>query len=116
MALAKMGPSAAPAAPVLFYLAATNRSDDGWKVESDALVNMGASAAPVLEQALCSKNRRIRFFAVYMMGRIAVDPGGRVLRGASSVIPGLKRSLKDPDAEVRAVASSELARIQQGKR
>ena len=111
-AIAKMGRSASSAAPVLIRMAATtHRLDGAWKCETDALVNMGASATPALAQALQSRDSRRRFFAAYIMGRIAIDPGGRLLSGASSVTPYLERALRDPNAGVRSLAASSLARV-----
>lgn len=102
--LAKMGPTAAPAAPALARALRYPRHDS--YMAGKALVAIGPAAElaiPELIQALGDDRSEVRLFAVFVLGTI----------GSSSncAVPQLTPRLWDSDAGVRSAAAGALEAV-----
>jgi HEAT repeat protein len=98
-ALARMGPTAAPAVPALGAAAAGDKEAAVRKEAAKALAAIGpkaGDAASALIKALQDSNADVRLQAAYALGRIGPD--------AAAALPDLIKAVKDKDKSVRCHA------------
>jgi HEAT repeat protein len=102
--LSALGADASNAVPALIEIYEQNTSPTARRAAANALVEIGPTAKqaiPALIKSATSTNSEVRAFALYTLGRMALEP--------ELVDPVLIRALRDPDREVRYQAACGLA-------
>jgi hypothetical protein len=103
-ALRELGENAAPAIPQLVAASLkAAQDDDGSRFDAaqamSILVNMDPSGVPAILSLMTNEHARVRTSAI-LTARTAKDP---------SIVAQIKKSLNDPDPEVRRMAASVLS-------
>src|SRR5947209_338906 len=101
-----LGAEASDAVPALIEIYEQNISSSARRAAANALVEIGPSAKqaiPALIKSATGTNSEVRAFAVYTLGRMALE--------AELVDPVLIKSLHDPDREVRYNAAFGLGAL-----
>ena len=104
--LSALGADASNAVPTLIEIYEQNTSPTARRAAANALVEVGPAAKlaiPALIKSASSTNADVRAFAVYTLGRMALEP--------EMVDPVLIRALRDPDREVRYNAAFGLSAL-----
>lgn len=99
-----LGAAASNAVPALLQVYAQNASVTARHAAANALVEIGPAAGiavPALAESCASTNAQERAFALYTLGRMALQP--------DRVVPILVRGLNDGDREVRYQAAFGLS-------
>ena len=102
--LSALGTEASNAVPAIVQIYEQDISPSSRHAAANALVEIGPaskSAIPALIRSAASTNSEVRAFAVYTLGRMALEP--------QLVNPVLTQSLHDPDREVRYNAAFGLS-------
>ncbi len=84
-ALGRQGASAVNAVPALWELLESDQDREGARAALREIDTAPPAAAPLLKKALYDDDRRLRFFAVYLLGKIGPP--------AKDVLPDLKKLL-----------------------
>lgn len=95
-----LGAEASNAVPALIEIYQQNFASSAREAAANSLVEIGPAAEtaiPVLINSASSTNSDVRSFALYTVGRMALE--------SESVVPVLMKGLHDPDREVRASAA-----------
>ena len=104
--LKALGADASNAVPSLIEIYERGRSSSAGRAAANVLAEIGPSAKqaiPALVKSATSTNSQVRAFAVYTLGRMALEP--------EVVDPVLIKSLHDPDREVRYNAAFGLSAL-----
>jgi len=94
--LSALGADASNAVPALIEIYQQNTSPTASRAAANALVEIGPAAEqaiPALMKSAASTNSDVRAFALYTLGRLALE--------SKLVVPVLIKGLHDPDREVR---------------
>jgi HEAT repeat protein len=95
-----LGAEASNAVPALIAIYDENVSPSARKAAANALVEIGPAskaAIPALIKSAADTNAEVRAFALYTLGRLALE--------SKLVVPVLIKGLRDPDREVRSNAA-----------
>ena len=105
-AFSALGEQGSNAAPSLSQIYEDNASPSSRRAAGNSLVEIGPAARvaiPALIRTATSTNAEVRAFAVYTLGRMALE--------TAVVIPVLLKALQDPDREVRYNAAFGLSAL-----
>src|SRR5437868_3068840 len=104
--LSALGADASNAVPALIEIYKQNTSPAARQAAANSLVEIGPAAKtaiPALIKSAASTNSDVRAFALYTLGRMALE--------SELVVPVLIKGLRDPDREVRNNAAFGLGAL-----
>jgi hypothetical protein len=104
--LSALGADSSNAVPALIEIYKQNASPTARQAAANALVEIGPAAkqaVPALIKSAASTNSDVRAFALYTLGRMALE--------SELVVPVLIKGLHDPDREVRNNAAFGLGAL-----